>query len=81
MYINTLSSEVSGFRQYLRGIHDKAKTRVTTVGEFRDIHIAIDNFKNSKGETLQKRYVLWNKDIQLIWYKNKSENGKFELLV
>ena len=81
MYINTLSSEISGFRQYLRGISDKATTRVTTAGAFRGIHIAVDSFKNANGETLQKRYVLWNNDIQLIWYKNRGKDGKFELLV
>jgi hypothetical protein len=44
-------------------------------------NIAIDSFKSAEGEVLQKRYVFWNKDMQLVWYKNKSADGKFEVLV
>lgn len=80
MYINTLISDVTGMRQYLRGISNKAKTRVTTVGNYKDINIAIDSFKSAEGEVLQKRYVFWNKDMQLVWYKNKNADGKFEVL-
>ena len=80
MRINTLYSKVSDFKQYLKGIPEEAETRVTTYGKYKDMHIAIDNFKNSKGFVIQKRYVLWNNEIQLIWYKNRNKDGKFNIL-
>ena len=80
MYINTVSSTITGIRKFLRGVSEKAEFRVTTLGEYKGIRIAIDNFKSKEGETLQKRYVLWNNDIQLTWYKNKNSKGKFELI-
>ena len=82
MYINTLSSNISGaFERHLLGISEKAKTRTTTLGEYKGIHIAIDNFIDSNGRVLQKRFVLWNNDTQLVWYKNRRADGKFEVLL
>lgn len=81
VYINTVTSNICGLEKYLIGISKQAKTRVTTLGEFRDIHIAIDNFKDETGCILQKRYVLWNNATQLVWYKNRGKDGKFEVLV
>ena len=80
MYINTLTSKVNGIRQYLKGISDKASSKTTTFGEYRGIHIAIDNFQDSEGTIIQKKYTFWNNEIKLTWYKNRKKDGKFELL-
>ena len=80
MYINTVSSTVCGLERHLIGISEKARIRTTTLGEYKGLHLAIDNFKNELGQTLQKRYVIWNNDTQLIWYKNRRADGKFEIL-
>jgi hypothetical protein len=80
VYINTIDSSLIGVKQFLRGIAKKAKTKTTTFGEYRGVHIAIDNFKDSDGNILQKRYVFWSEDTQLVWYKNKNSKGKFEIL-
>jgi hypothetical protein len=81
VYINTFTSNICGIERHLIGISEQAKTRVTTIGEFRGIHIAIDNFKDKVGNVLQKRYVLWNDSTQLVWYKNRRQDGKFDILV
>ena len=81
MYINTFSSEVTGIRRYLRGVSEKATSKLTTIGECKGINITVEAFKSCTGELLQKRYTLWNNEIRLVWYKNKNKDGKFEVLV
>ena len=80
MYINKITTKVEGMMKYLRGVSSLAKTRTTMYGEYNGVHIAIDFFKDDEGRLLQKRYVLWNNEIQLEWYKNKKADGKFEVL-
>ena len=82
MYINTINSRLIGsYERALLGIAEQASKRKTTFGEFRGIHIAIDNFTNREGITLQKRFVLWNESTQLVYYKNRNSKGRFDLLV
>ena len=81
MYISTIGPSTCGsLEKFLIGTSERAKTRITTLGEFRGVHIAIDSFRDSLNQIIQKRYVLWNNDTQLVWYKNRKANGKFELL-
>lgn len=82
MYINTFSSHlISPFERALIGMSERAAKRVTTVGEFKGVHIVIDHFKDAQDVILQKRYVLWDNSTQLVWYKNKNAEGKFDLLI
>ena len=80
MYIVSITSRLTGIGRSLLGLSEKAVKRETLFGEFKDLHISIDRFKDNKGAVLQKRYVLWNDMTQLVWYKNRNSQGKFELL-
>lgn len=51
--------------------------RVTTYGKHKDTSIVIDNF-NYKGKTLEKRFVAWTDNWQVIRNKIRGKNGKFE---
>ena len=81
MYIVSITSQLSGIGRALLGLSEKAAKRETLFGEFKDLHISIDRLKDEKGTVLQKRYVVWNDMTQLVWYKNRNSQGKFDLLV
>lgn len=81
MYINAICLSANNLRKYIKGIPEKAETIVTTYGRYKNFHIAIDNYKNSENATIQKRYVIWNNEIQLIRYKDKNKDGRFDFLV
>ena len=74
MYINTVSSKVTGIHQYLLGISKKAAEKKTTSGRYKNVYVFIDEFKDEAGQVLQKKYTFWNREIFLTWYKNRKEN-------
>lgn len=51
--------------------------RVTTYGKHKDTHFVVDNF-NYKGKTLEKRFVAWTDNWQVIRNKTRNKDGKFE---
>lgn len=53
--------------------------RVTTYGKHKDVSFAIDNY-NYKGKTLEKRFVAWTDNWQLIRNKVRNKDGKFEVI-
>lgn len=70
MLINRIESYfVDGCRRTMQ--------RVTTYGKHKGIHFAIDNY-NYKGKTLEKRFVAWSDNWQIIRNKIRGKNGKFE---
>lgn len=81
MYITSIQSKlITPLERALIGMSEQARTRETLYGEYKGIHIAIDRFKNKAGDTLQKRYIAWNEATQLIWYKSRRPDGRFEIL-
>lgn len=82
MYINTLGpSKCLPIERVLIGTSKRAQTITTVLGEYKGLYIAIDTFRGKSDETIQKRYKLWNNDTQIIWYKNRREDGRFELIL
>lgn len=80
MYVISINSPLKGIERSLLGLSEKAVKKETLFGEFKDLHISIDKFKNEKGTIIQKKYTLWNELTKLIWYKNRNSQGKFDLL-
>ena len=81
MYINTINHKIiNPFERYLLGTSKKAKTRTSVIGSFKGINILIDRFTDDEEKVIQKRFVLWNSMTQLVVFKIRKENGKFETI-
>lgn len=52
--------------------------RTTTFGTYKGYNIAIDNYVHKGGNTLEKRFVVWNDVMQMIVNKCRNSKGKFE---
>ena len=72
MFINKLES-------YFIDNCRRTINRVTTYGKHKDTSIVIDNFKY-KGNTIEKRFVLFGDTWQKIVNKIRNKDGKFERL-
>ena len=82
MYINAMSSDLTGsFERILLGTSERAVLKNTNYGNFSGIHISIDSFLNSAGKVLQKKYTFWTGCTQIICYKIRNSEGKFDLLI
>lgn len=51
--------------------------RTTTYGKYKNYHIAIDNYRYKGDNLLQKRFVIWNENMQKIVNKFRKEDKGF----
>lgn len=54
--------------------------RTTTYGKYKGYHIAIDNYRYKGNNILQKRFVIWNDNMQKIVNYFRNEKGRFDRL-